>query len=395
MCHSLEEEIRARIASSGQMTFAEFMELALYHPRWGYYTRRRERASHLDYYTSPAAHPAFSALLAVHLEAMWEALGRPDPFHAVEMGAGSGVMARDVSEFARENLGEFADAMRYVTIDRSAPGGMDAAGVVGCVVSNELVDAFPVHRFEMQSGRLAELFVDVGADGRLVSIAGEPSTPLLARRLDALGAQLPDGARGEINLQIGAWAGEVARILDRGYVVTIDYGDEAQDLYSPRRSGGTLQTYFKHTSGSSPYQWIGRQDITAHVDFTTVVEDGRAVGLRPLSLLTQAEYLNRLGLGAWIDGLRRRGVSDWTWRANAVAMRGLVDPNGLGGFKVLLQEKGVRTCCVDEIFPLPGRVERLHAPLMLDDRAQVSRGEHWTGEVESGDWESPGLRGGF
>ena len=392
---SPEEEIRARIASSGPMTFAEFMELALYHPRWGYYTRRRERESHSDYYTSPAAHPAFSALIAVHLEAMWEALGRPDPFHAVEMGAGSGAMARDVSEFARENFGEFADAMRYVTIDRSAPGGMDAARVVGCVVSNELVDAFPVHRFEMRGGRLAELFVDVGADGRLVSIAGEPSTPLLARRLDALGVQLPDGARGEINLQIGAWAGEVARVLDRGYVVTIDYGDEAHELYSPHRSGGTLQTYFKHTSGSSPYQWIGRQDITARVDFTTVVEEGRAVGLRPLAFLTQAEYLNRLGLGAWVDGLIRRGVSDWTWRANAAAMRGLVDPNGLGGFKVLLQEKGARTSCIDEIFPSPGRVDRLHAPLMLDDRAQASRGGHWTGEVEGGGWGLPGLGGGF
>ena len=394
MEHSPEEEIRARIASSGPMTFAEFMELALYHPRWGYYTRSRERESHSDYYTSPVAHPAFGALLAVHLEAMWEALGRPDPFHAVEMGAGSGVMARDVSEYARENLGEFADAMRYVMIDRSAPGGMDAAGVVGCVVSNELVDAFPVHRFEMRSGRLVELFVDVGSDGRLGSAAGEPSTPLLAQRLEDRGVRLPDGARGEINLRIGAWAGEVARILDRGYVVTIDYGDEAQELYSPRRSRGTLQTYFKHTSGSSPYQWIGRQDITARVDFTTVVEDGRAVGLRPLALLTQAEYLNRLGLGVWIDGLRGRGVSDWTWRANAAAMRGLADPNGLGGFKVLLQEKGVRTRCVDAVFPSARRVERLRAPLILDGSAQASRGVHWTGEAADGGWGIPGLRGG-
>lgn len=380
---SPEEEIRARIASSGPMTFAEFMELALYHPRWGYYTRLRERASHSDYYTSPAAHPAFSALVAVHLEAMWEALGRPDPFHAVEMGAGSGVMAHDISMYARENLGEFADAMRYTAIDRAPGGGsMDAAGVIGCVVSNELVDAFPVHRFEMRDGRLTELFVDVGEDGRLGSVAGEPSTPLLARRLDALGVQLPDGARGEINLHIGAWTREVARLLDRGYVVTIDYGDEAKELYSPRRSRGTLQTYFKHTSGSSPYQWIGRQDITARVDFTTVMEEGRAVGLRPVSMLTQAEYLNKLGLEVWIDGLRRRGVSDWTRRANAAAMRALVDPNGLGGFKALIQAKGVHTRCMDDTFPTAGRVQRLPAPLMPDDRAQPSGGGLWTGQPE-------------
>lgn len=380
---SPEEEIRARIGAGGPMTFAEFMELALYHPRWGYYTRSRPRASHSDYYTSPTAHPAFSALVAVHLEAMWEALGRPDPFHAVEMGAGSGVMARDISMYARENLGEFADAMRYTAIDR-APGGesMDVAGVIGCVVSNEMVDAFPVHRFEMRGGRLTELFVDVAADGRLASVAGEPSTPLLARRLDAIGVQLPDGARGEINLHIGAWTREVARILDRGYVLTIDYGDEAKELYSPRRSKGTLQTYFKHTSGASPYQWIGRQDITALVDFTTVVEEGRAVRLRPLAMLTQAEYLNKLGLGVWIDGLRRRGVSDWTRRANGAAMRALVDPNGLGGFKALIQAKGVRTRCMDEAFPTAGRVQRLPAPLMPDGRTQQSGGKLWTGQTE-------------
>ena len=381
---SPEEEIRARIASSGPMTFAEFMELALYHPRWGYYTRLRERASHSDYYTSPTAHPAFSALVAVHLEAMWEALGRPDPFHAVEMGAGSGVMARDIPMYARENLGEFADAMRYTAIDRAPGGGsMDAAGVIGCVVSNELVDAFPVHRFEMRGGKLTELFVDVGEDGRLASVAGEPSTPLLARRLDALGVQLPDGARGEINLHIGAWTREVARLLDRGYVVTIDYGDEAKELYSPRRSRGTLQTYFKHTSGSSPYQWIGRQDITARVDFTTVMDDGRAVGLRPVSMLTQAEYLNKLGLGVWIDELRRRGVSDWTRRSNAAAMRALVDPNGLGGFKALIQAKGVHTRRMDDTFPTAGRVQCLPTPLMPDDRAQPSGGGLRTGQPES------------
>ena len=297
MEHTPEDEIRRRIESNGPITFDEFMEVALYHPNGGYYTHDRQDTTYGDYYTSPSAHPAFSALIAVQLEAMWKALDRPTPFHVVEMGAGSGMMARDITEFARQHLPEFVNAMRYMTVDQARDE--TPRGVVGCVLSNELIDAFPVHRFEIRDGRVVELFVDINADGRLHTVPGEPSTPLLAGRLDKLGVELPEGTRGEVNLRIGPWARQVAEIIERGFVLTIDYGYEMKELYSPKRSQGTLQTYYKHTSGSSPYQWIGRQDITAHVDFTTVIEEGRAVGLRPLCLMTQAEYLERLGLKIW------------------------------------------------------------------------------------------------
>ena len=209
--------------------------------------------------------------------------------------------------------------MRYIAVDK---GNVDDSREesVGCVLSNELIDAFPVHRFEIRDGSLFELLVDVDADGRFHSVAGEPSTPLLAERLDSLGVELPDGTRGEINLRIGEWVRRVSEIIERGFVVTIDYGYEAKELYSPERSRGTLQTYYKHTSGSSPYQWIGRQDITAHVDFTSVIEEGRAAGLRPLCLMTQAEYLNRLGLKVWArpacaTGICRRVIfAPMPWR---------------------------------------------------------------------------------
>ena len=360
-----EAEIRRRIASHGPITFDEFMDVALYHPHGGYYTQVRQDAAARDYYTSPSAHPAFSALIAAHLETMWKALGRPIPFHVVEMGPGGGLMARDIAGYARQHLAPFARAMRYAAVDKSTEEM--PRGVVGCVVSNELLDAFPVHRFEIGDGRLVELFVDVEAGGRLHSVDGEPSTPLLARRLHERGVELPDGARGEINLRIGPWARRVAEIIERGFVLTIDYGYEAEELYSPERSRGTLQTYYKHTSGSSPYQWIGRQDITAHVDFTTVIEEGRAAGLKPLCLMTQAEYLGRLGIDVWAERLRNRDMPPRDLHANAMAMRDLIDPAGLGRFKALIQGKGVNLSEPEGLFPPPEHVERLPTPLLRTD----------------------------
>ena len=378
-----EAEIRGRIEANGPITFAEFMDVALYHPHGGYYTHDRQDENYRDYYTSPSAHPAFSALIALQLEAMWKALGCPDPFHVVELGAGSGLMARDIAEYANQNLVPFSRAMRYVPIDKMSDEAPH--GVVGCVLSNELIDAFPVHRFEIKNGGLVELFVDVDADGRFHSVPGEPSTPLLDERLDGLGVELLDGMRGEINLRIGQWARQAAMIIERGFVLTIDYGHEAKELYSPQRSRGTFQTYYKHTSGSSPYQWIGRQDITAHVDFTTVVEEGRAVGLKPLCLMTQAEYLDRLGLTAWLERLRGLDISPREIRANAMAMRDLVDPEGLGGFKVLIQEKGTCTGSLRELFPSPDYVGQLPVPLLGADHTPLLEGQ-----IPSQVWEFEG-----
>ena len=378
-----EAEIRRRIECNGPITFAEFMDVALYHPHGGYYTHDRQDATHRDYYTSPSAHPVFSALIAIHLEAMWRVLGCPELFYAVEIGAGSGLMARDIAEYANRNLVPFSRAMRYVPIDMVSDDTPHE--VVGCVVSNELIDAFPVHRFEITDGRLVELFVDVDADGKLHSVPGEPSTPLLAQRLKNVGVELADGTRGEINLRIGQWARQVATIIERGFVLTIDYGHEAGELYSPKRSHGTLQTYYKHTSGSSPYQWIGRQDITAHVDFTSVIEEGRAVGLKPLRLMTQAEYLDRLGLAAWLEKLRGLDISPREIQANAMAMRDLVDLEGLGGFKVLTQEKGICTGSLRELFPSPDYVEQLPVPLLGADHTPLMEGQY-----HSQVWETEG-----
>ena len=400
MTSGAESEIRARIARRGRITFAEFMDLALYHPTGGYYTRGGAVGAEGDYYTSPSAHPAFGALIAIQLRCMWDAIGRPVPFHVVELGAGDGRLATDLTRHAAALEPGFASAVRYVAVDRSlqipadprAPASFDRVqsdgvpigGVEGCFISNELVDAFPVHRFLVDDDVL-ELYV-TERDGKLVEIPGEPSTPGLARRLSRLPHSLPPGHCGEVNLGIGPWMRKVGEALKRGFVVTIDYGDVDLDLYSPKRMSGTLQTYRGHSPGAGPFEQIGLQDITSHADFSSIAYEGREYGLETIGLMTQAEYLGRLGMGSWIRAARALPLAQHEIQANTMAMRHLVDPSGLGGFKVLVQEKGTGIQDIEAIMPdlerddpgEPPLLSREHTPLMEGRYAHAAWQPDWT-----------------
>ena len=364
---SLEGKIRARIARAGKIPFAEFMELALYNPGTGYYSRRAQPGVGKDYYTSPEAHPAFGALISILLSRMWEVLNHPTRFYAIEMGAGGGSLARDVVRYAPNIPGHFSAALRYVALDRfplkSLPDDPSAAyqslaasgtplkRVVGCFLSNELIDSVPVHRFQIDQGSIKEVYVSVQNE-RFVEVLDSPSTPELARRLGGLGSRLPEGYQGEMNLRVGSWMADVATSVHRGFVLTVDYGYEARDLYSSERSDGTVQTYYQHTSGSSPYERVGLQDITAHVDFSFLASEGEAAGLRTVGLCTQAEILSGLGIQQWLDMLKTDPLTQRERDANAMAMRELIRPDGLGGFNVLAQEKGTGITDLGQLFPL-------------------------------------------
>jgi SAM-dependent MidA family methyltransferase len=384
-----EAEVRRRIADRGRIPFAEFMEIALYHPSGGYYSRRPVLSSG-DYFTSSAAHPAFGALLAVQAERAWDVMGRPRPFHVVEMGAGQGLMARDLVQYAHGLSPEFADALSYVALDRGGAAeafrtgpfhalladGLPLTGITGLLISNELLDAMPVHRFQIRSGRVCELFVALDESGKLVDQPGEPSTPRIVERLSSLGAPLPEGFVGEVNLGIGPWMRQVVAGLSRGFVITIDYGHEAPQLYSEARNRGTLHTYFRHTEGAGPYRRIGSQDITAHVDFTAVVSEGASVGLRSVALLTQAEYLKALGWSRMVEGVRGITLSSYERDANLMALRELVKPEGLGGFKVMVQEKGTGIRGLEALTPSPDRIECLATPLLSPEHVPLYAGRY-------------------
>ena len=362
------------------MPFAEFMEVALYHPRGGYYSGPSPLAADGDYFTSPAAHPGFGALIAILLRHMWEVLGGPDRFTVVEMGAGAGLLARDVVDYAAGLGGGFAQSMRYVAPDRRLPSaqrgtrssavqrivgrGLPLKGVVGCVISNELVDSFPVHRFQIDQGGVREMYVTVDDHGRFTELLDRPSTHEVAARVSKLGVGLPEGFRGEVNLDLPTWMGDVSAALDRGFVVTVDYGYETRDLLSADKAAGTVQTYYRHAPGGSPFGRVGRQDITAAVDFSAIASEGESLGLRPFPLATQARFLRDLGFDKMLERLRKMELGQRARQANMMAMLELVKEEGLGGFKVLIQERATGVNHLSQLMPTHRDTHDLDVPLL-------------------------------
>ena len=358
-----DAEIRRRIAGRGRITFAEFMDVALYHPGGGYYTSGERVGAGGDFYTGPSLHPAFGALLALQLFQMWELLGRPSPFTVAEPGAGNGLLCRDIVAAARASTGsggtavlpdEFARSLRYACLDRRGYGGLERGlpgvsrlaadglplrGMTGCVLSNELLDAFPAHQVTMEQGRLREVYVTPDGDG-LATQTGEPSTPLLAQRLSSLGAELAEGQTAEVNLALDDWVEAAAQALERGFVLTIDYGRAAEELYSPtERFRGTLTTFHRHLQTDRPLERIGRQDMSAQVDFTSLARAGRQAGLDFLGYTTQAAFLHNLGLGQLLQ--RLPGGHPRQGQAGRAGMRELAKPGGLGDFKVMAHGKNM------------------------------------------------------
>jgi SAM-dependent MidA family methyltransferase len=210
--------------------------------------------------------------------------------------------------------------------------------VHGCILSNELVDAFPVHRVRAERGRLLELMVGLDGDS-FVDVPAEPSPEVLAY-FDTLQLRPGEGCEGEVNLEAAPWIRKAAASLDRGYVLTLDYGYQASEMWTPQRRSGTLLTFFRHMAGADPYQRVGRQDITASVDFTTFAGAGAEAGLSTLSLTTQAEFLVRAGIGSTIARRPERNELE-AYHSLRRAVLELTDMAGLGRVKVLLQGRDV------------------------------------------------------
>ena len=211
--------------------------------------------------------------------------------------------------------------------------------VVGCILCNELLDNFPVHRFAIQGGRVKEVFVTLAGE-HLTEVLDEPSSPRIAERLTSLGLSLPEGYRGEVNLATEDWTGQLAQALDRGFILTIDYGQLATDLYAPQNNQGTLVCYYRHVASSDPYQHLGQQDMTCQVDFTSLMRLGDRHGLATVGYALQRQFLTNLGFSSFFDALQTQGLSAARTALSRMAMMALVDPEEYGDFKVLAQAKG-------------------------------------------------------
>ena len=397
---SAESEVRRRIQERGKITFAEFMEIALYWPQGGYYTGREPIGAQGDYYTSPAVHPAFGALIAVQLFQMWRELGSLAAFTVLELGAGNGLLCRDITTYAKVLPEGFASSLRYICLDRRTPNSLEAGtpgasrvlaeglpfkGIEGCVLSNEYLDAFPVHRVVMTSKGLKEVYVGLEGDD-LVEITGEPSDPCFAKRFTDLGITLIEGQTAEVNPVLYQWSQELSRALERGFVLTIDYGRTAPDLYDPvARTRGTLVTYHQHVQTDAPLTRIGLQDITAQVDFTSVAQAGERAGLEALGLVTQQEFLSNLSLASLEQQLGSHRLAPRSLQANRSGMMDLVRPGGLGDFKVLAQGKNVgspRLWGMERSEEAASLIGSLPTPLLTEDHLSLPDGRSFGGATE-------------
>jgi SAM-dependent MidA family methyltransferase len=384
-------QIADLVRERGPMTVAAFMELALYHPELGYYARAARRSGRTgDFFTSVDVGPLFGELLATQLAEMAEILnsasGIQNSFDLVEAGAGNGRLSADILVAARARASGFYDSIRLhlsevspraraahastlgdhagrlAWSDSALPGSFE-----GVLIANELLDALPVHQVVMREGGLREAYVSgrsaVGTED-LALTEGPVSTLALHEYLERLGVELQPGWRIEINLRAVQWVQEAARRLRRGFIILIDYGHEARELYSPTHAAGTLTTFSRHqsTGPESPGvpAWLqspGNQDITAHVDFTSVRAAAEAQGLQTLGFMDQTYFLlgllppefgsressaTRQSMGGWSSIGNRPSISN---QQSAISsLKTLILPGGLGStHKVMIFGKGVGT----------------------------------------------------
>ncbi len=356
---ALKSAIVARIQAEGGICFRDFMAMALYHPGLGYYAGARDPIGRdADYVTSPELSPIFGAMLGRQLHELWEALGSPPSIDLVEAGAGSGVLARDILSWAQRTAPDLLTAVRYTIVEPHQPAiarqreRLTAHGlaekvawstklppnITGVILSNELLDAMPVHRVALENGRLREIYVTW--DGARFTEELRDPAPEVINYFDALRLLPGEGCRAEVNLEALAWVRSAAASLARGFLLAIDYGYEASDLYAPWRTGGTLLAFYRQNPSTDPYARIGRQDLTAHVDFTSIRRDGEESGLRTLGLITQSQFLENLGITeALATPPDSTNLEEYAARRRAVTE--LLDPGGLGRIRVLIQAKGV------------------------------------------------------
>ena len=366
------------ICERSPLTVAAFMELALYHPALGYYARAARRSGRAgDFFTSVDVGPLFGELLEVQIAEMaallWPERSASAPQHpidVVEAGAGDGRLSADILRAARKRHPALYEAVRLHLVESSAAARaaqpdtlfdardrlLSSAAMLpdtfeGVLIANELLDALPTHQVAMRESGLREIYIahqsQAGSrqwsrGSRLTTIEGPLSMPELRDYLARVQAVLEPGWRTEVNLAAIDWIRDAARRLTRGFMILIDYGHEARELYSPAHSAGTLTSFSGHRSGgadvsSDALPWLaepGERDITAHVDFTSVRAAAEAEGMTTIALLDQTYFL--MGL---LPGLENpeSAIRHPQWRT-------LIVPGGLGStMKVLILGKGVGT----------------------------------------------------
>lgn len=348
--------LRNEIATSGRITFARFMELAVGHPEHGYYVSGELRTGYTgDFLTAPETDPIFGQTLARQVVECWERLGQPSGFVVREDGAGRGMLAAHIlSEIHHLNPELFA-TMTYELADISPTriqDGLDfldkhgfgkqarastGKSIEGLLLANELLDAFPVHRLIREQLEIREIYT-TWQDDWFQDETGPLSDPALADLLS--GVSLAEDQRAEVSPGAAGWAADIGGQIDRGYAILIDYGYPAAELYGPERFDGTLRAYSQHDVSDDPYRLVGNQDLTAHVNFTAISQAAQTGGMVELGLTTQQFFLAGLGIEQVL--LEMQGTVDaQSYITARHALMHLIDPRGPGRFRVLVLGKNI------------------------------------------------------
>ena len=356
----LRDLIIEEINRKGKITFAEFMQMALYHPKYGYYNSDKERVGRFgDYYTSPAVHRIFGELIVRQLEEMWRIMGKA-PFTIVEMGANRGWLCHDIIQSIMKEYPELYANFHYIIVESNpyarekqrlllesihvtdkkvswhtySEEGFSFDGIQGCFLSNEFVDALPVHRLRVKNKVLKEIYVSYNDSG-FFEIDDEVSPDVSKQYIETFQMHLNEGQGCEVNLSAAEWLRHVSEKLLKGFVLTIDYGDTTDGIYRENGSNGTLRCFYKHTVNQNYYERLGEQDITAHVDFTNLMNTGKSLGLEVTGFTKQSHFLIALGI---LENLNNTKKDIET----ILKVKNLFHPEGMGDiFKVLIQHKNI------------------------------------------------------
>jgi SAM-dependent MidA family methyltransferase len=323
---TLSDRVRARLraAPNQRLPWSEIMRMALYEPGLGYYrggVRRIGRGG--DFYTSVSVGPLFGRLLAEFAFQTWSEMGRPPRFTIIEQGAHDGTLARDVLQGCQQASHEFFEAVQYAIVEPDAMlreaqgetlrgdfGGKFHHAPNACTgpalfICNELFDAFPVHRVRWDGAAWKEMWVceDAGNPSGLAFVEDDLSAETLLGEVGGHGPDLPRGWTTEVCPAMASWLDELVRIPFTGPVLILDYGFTAADHFAPGRSDGTLRRYWRHRMDDKVLEDLGNADLTAHVDFTRLVELAVERGFTVNGCTEQGRFLTRL----FVDAFNRHG----------------------------------------------------------------------------------------
>jgi SAM-dependent MidA family methyltransferase len=350
----LEDKIRLFIQNNGPITFESFMEFALYDKEFGYYTRHsNEFGKSGDFYTSPTVHRAFGQVISNFIVRFYEIINGKT-ITVIELGSGNGYLALDILDTLKRNNKKLYSKLNYICID-SSPGNLKKSKDLladhkekvkwqkdiseleskfnAIVLSNEFFDSLPFHRIRFKDNKPQEIYVSVNQNG-FFELLDELSNSEIQDVIDNLQLNFAQDQQIEINLSYKQVFKQISNILNKGIVLSFDYGYLQKELYSPKRFEGTYRCFHNHKLSVNPYQNIGEQDITSSVDFSSLINCGQQVRLNTIKYTTQGQFLVDWGI---LDIIEKASEKE------RVTIKNLFLPGSMGDmFKVLIQEKNMK-----------------------------------------------------